>query len=217
MSEKDGDTAFKRWYGKNKEKLSEKRRKAYVENKEYRERQKAQAKFHYWTKKRHATEESREVVLEAADTLRIDVTDMQDARYGTTVAVPAYSIGDVAKIFERSIQTIRLWEKRGVLPVAMYRNTLGRLWTEDQMLMFLELRDLLEIPSENFDDSLFAKEVKYRWEEMPQGLKLVERKIVDVKCPVCGHTDSVQQKETAPMLCPKCESRLTILSNEAGN
>src|SRR5690606_13833470 len=174
-----GKFDYKDWYEENKEEVNRKRQEKYEQDPEYREKAIARARFYYWTKKRknELTKEVDldEVELKSTKLIRIDIANPEDVRYGTSIEVPVYDAGQLGKYMTRSAQTIRLWERKGIIPVAFWRDARGyRLYTEDHVIAFLENRHLLDLPMRKIEDSVFAREIKRSLAEMPDGVK-VER------------------------------------------
>lgn len=210
MTEPGGKFSYKDWYQKNKKRLSEKRKKKYNEDPEYRARQLAQAKFHYWTTRRYVESIASEVVLKSEVSVRVRIDNVEDARYGKVIEVPAYKNTDLAKVVSRSKETLYAWERRGIVPKAMDWGTIVKLWTEDQVLLFLECRHLLDIPSEDFDNSLFKKEIWEGWEQMPDGVRVIPINDVRAYCPTCSFEDTMAMPDGKPLLCPSCGTRMKL-------
>jgi DNA-binding transcriptional MerR regulator len=204
---------YGKWYEQNKEKVAESRHKRYKNDPEYREKVQARARYHYWTKKRtnHLTQEVNidEVELSSSKTIRVDINNPEDARYGQSVEVPVYDAGQLGKYMGRSAQTIRLWERRGVTPAAFWRNAQGyRLYTEDQVIAYLENKHYLDLPMKSIEHSLFAREIKKSLEEMPDGVKVEEAKDVEYRA-VCKNCQTINEGEckfyeTSKLYCEKC-------------
>lgn len=212
MPEK-GKFNYQDWYEENKEEVSRRRQEKYETNPEYREKAIARARYYYWTKKRknEITKEvdMDEVELKSDKLLRIDINNPNDRRYGQSIEVPVYDAGQLGRYMERSAQTIRLWERRGVIPHAFWRDGRGyRLYTEDQVVAFLEHRHMLDLPMKNIEDSVFAREIKRALAEMPDGVKVEEAKRVTVSGE-CSRCSSLVEKdvfdyEAASVRCEKC-------------
>lgn len=91
---------------------------------------------------------------------------------GTSREVWMYTSGALSQALDRQTQTLRLWEKQGIMPTALYRDTRGRrLYTEDQVrgivALFREFR--FEQPYAWRDSSIPAG-MKKLWEDMPEGV-----------------------------------------------
>jgi hypothetical protein len=89
------------------------------------------------------------------------------------VEVWMYSTGALAHSLSRSSQTVRLWEKNGVLPTAMYRDDRGRrMYTQDQVEMVVGVFE--KFAGENafaWKDSGIPEMIKTEWANMPAGVK----------------------------------------------
>ena len=169
---------FKKWYEANRERVQARKAERYQEDPEVRERAKARAKFHYWTKRRVPAAAApmripfEGVTLpETTRTVDVLVENKADVRYGETVTVSAYSTGQVAEITGRQAQTIRIWIGKGVLPEANVRNTQNyRMYTADQIRAIIICVPLLNSPHKEIKRSLFARELADMWAEMPDGI-----------------------------------------------
>jgi hypothetical protein len=120
----------KEYYDKNKETIQAKRKNRYDTDNAYREKiQKA------------ARERKREKLAErrALGIKRKPRGPQQPSLYaidvaGTEVEVLMFTAGQLGLKLGRKAQTIRLWEKRGILPEPLYRKPCGdRLYTEFQI------------------------------------------------------------------------------------
>lgn len=198
-------TTFDKWYEKNKDKVSERRKKRYEQDDEYREKRLAEARRHYWLKKRRAQPISLEPVdkeeFPPDDTLTIVITHPKDIRKGMAVEVPVYRPGTVARLVKRSVQTIRLWGLKGYIPEVLYRAPGGaRLYTKDQFDVIADAKPLMAFPTKNFEDSPFFTEVKLGWASLePDGIQPLledEWRFDPTQCPWCGKTPSLQYKDS---------------------
>jgi len=184
---------YRDWYAKNKERIAKERRERYKGNSEYREKQIANSRYYYWTKVRSnqvlQPVDVSKVKIEVNKEIKVHISNPQDARYGTDVTVPVLDAGELGALMGRTAQTIRLWERRGVTSKAMWRDIKGyRLYTLDQVYAFLENKHLLEMPTRDFENSLFARKIKDALELMPDGIKVEPMYQVRVTgiCPVCN-------------------------------
>ena len=139
-TEKDRSDNFKKWYAANKDKVSERRKAKYKQNKEYRERKKLEATRYYWLKQRRAKSvgmnrlEYEELKIKPQATVEVTIQNEKDIRYGMTIEVPIFYPRDVAKVLRRSTQTLRLWMLNGYIEdVFMRDNRNYRVFTQDQM------------------------------------------------------------------------------------
>lgn len=99
---------YEKWYGKNREKLADRRKERYDSDPEYRQRV-LSASASYRQKKRNTTR----VRVPRHQTPRIFKT--------STMEVPLFSIGGFASYINRAIQSINHWEKNSLLPRTPYR------------------------------------------------------------------------------------------------
>lgn len=225
MSQKAGGKFnYQEWYEKNKEDIARKRQERYENDPEYREKAIARSRFHYWNKQRKNSVpqpvDMDDIVLESTRAIPVQIENPMDARYGTAIEVPVFNAGELGKLLERSAQTIRLWERRGVIPKAFWRDGRGyRLYTQDQVIAFLECKHLLDLPMRNIEDSVFSKELTEAWEDMPDGVKVEEsiQYVIKGICTVCSRdTERVAHgHELDKVRCQHCGSALhTVTKSE---
>lgn len=107
--------AFKRWYERHKKSFNAKRKERYRKDPEYR------------NKVIQTVRKARERVR-AVDEPKIRVREYKGKE------VPVFSITDVAVKIERSPDTIRAWEKRGLIPKPVFPGSI-RLYTKAQILL----------------------------------------------------------------------------------
>ena len=106
-------------------------KRKYEQDEEYRKKRLAEAK-RYWMKKRRAEAiDARRIDVEAMNyepdsTLSVLVSNSEDIRAGMTVMVPVYRPSSVAKLLGRSVQTLRLWGLKELIPEVTYRAPGGR-------------------------------------------------------------------------------------------
>lgn len=98
---------------------------------------------------------------------------------GTDVEVVMMSAGQLAKALRRKTQTLRLWEKKGLLPEAMYRNNANdRLYTAFQVSKLKEaydkavLEDGLKKVTNRISLTIFPKLAREVWDDYPQGVDM---------------------------------------------
>lgn len=133
----EGGAYFKEWYQENGDKLNKSRKRRYHDDPEYREKVLEQ--------NRDARKKRREAQLVerhkegAAKKTRVDrswktrdmVLTLDD---GSQVTVKGFTIGAVAQLLGCSVQAIRLWEKKGVLPETDFRfANRDRLYTSEMI------------------------------------------------------------------------------------
>lgn len=110
----DKSEIYSKWYKKNKDSLNEKKAQRYKEDKEYREKIKERAR-----------ERSRFLAAQNKKAIKGKSGPIPPKEYtirinGTAFKVKMYTIGSIAKILKREIQTVRQWERKGLIPAAMY-------------------------------------------------------------------------------------------------
>ena len=207
-------TSFQEWYEKNREEFNEMRRKKYEQDEEHREKMKKSARQYYWMKKRRAErvgdaepqdiswEELFEIVDGYDDTEEIVIGDVNDIRHGKTVEVPVFYLGSVAKLMERTVQTIKFWfwktkEDEGLIEDFVMRTKSNyRTLTVHQMLVLARWKHYLKLNVQNFGQHPFFLKVKFDWMDLePHGLKpmLADHwREVDKPCKWCGNTPKLQ-------------------------
>lgn len=167
-----GSSYFAKYYAENKEKILSRRRQRYKEDPEYREKIMARAR------------EAKRKLLAKRKVERAKNKDKNQPtrfriQYGDEeIPVDMYTTGQVAKKLGRTTQTIRIWEKNGLIPEALYRTTAhDRLYTELQLTLLVEAyrkvvkrfgarKVLTRIGSTNFSD--LAHKI---WEDHPLGIE----------------------------------------------
>lgn len=205
------------WYIKNREEIAKKRQERYENDPEYREKVIARSRYHYWTKQRKnelmKEVDTESIELKADKVLPIHIDNPEDARFGQDLEVPVFNSGELGALLNRSPQTIRLWERREITPKAFWRDPRGyRLYTEDQVIAFLECKHYLDMPMKNIETSVFAREIRKALESMPDGVKVVDVKTVDVtgECGTCHNVTEkeVREYEATHVRCSRCGGAL---------
>jgi hypothetical protein len=177
----------KKYYEENRDRIQEHRRKKYTQDDDYREKARLRSKRQYWFKTRQEVQKKRTWVelphIDPAGEIEFVVDNPLDARHGETVSVRVYTTAAVAQLFGRSAQTIRLWERDGVLPepahrgrdfdhwIAPGRNP--RLYTQDEMEVFQECRELIDVPAPSLKESVFSQCMWEKFGEMNAGLVVI--------------------------------------------
>ena len=111
------------------------------------------------------------------------IQNKSDIRYQTEVQILVIDIGELAELMERTTQTIRLWERKGVTPPALWRDGRGyRFCSEDQVKAFLSCKYYLEMRMESIAESIFAIEIKKTLEAMPNGIVVIPMVDNDLIC-----------------------------------
>jgi len=202
---KDQSENFKKWYAANKDKVSERRREKYKQNKEYRERKKLEATRYYWLKQRRAKSvgmnrlEYEDLKSKPQATVEVTIQREDDIRYGRTYEVPVFYPRDVARVLRRSTQTLRLWSLNGLINDVFIRDARNyRVFTEDQMRVFVENRHWLSFTVQDFKLHPFFSLVNEELARlMPDGVEPMlktEWREDPTQCPFCGSTPSLQRK-----------------------
>lgn len=115
---------FKEWYAENGDELNKSRKRRYADDPTYREKVLEQNRD---ARKRRRVEQLVERKKEnSARKVRLDRSwktrpMTMTLEGGQQVTVPGFTIGAVAQVLGCSVQAIRLWEKKGVLPPTEFR------------------------------------------------------------------------------------------------
>lgn len=145
------DNYNQQYYKKNKDRLSEKRRKKYENDPEYRE-------------KIVGNSRKRASMIEKPSRAAVK---RQPKTYLEADGSRKYSITFVAWAVKRSIQTIRKWEKDGILPKTPFRSPSGmRLYTQPMIDIVSEViigRGMARLP--NKDKTIYT-EIADKWKEI---------------------------------------------------
>ena len=117
-ADKSSKSNFQAWYIKNKDSLSEKRKRRYEEDPEYREKVKAAARKR-WQDQRKARG-GGEPRTRGGNSPRVLPVGGRD--------VLVYGVSEYASRVDRDVQTISAWEERGIVPSPTVIDELGRRW-----------------------------------------------------------------------------------------
>lgn len=136
-----GAWTFKAWYDSNSQSFNKDRRKRYDTDPEYRARVLETNRLSR-QRRREAAKLER-----AAESAAIKVKmphkpwkEVEVPTKGGEETTKLYSIGALARALNRSVQVIRLWEKKGVIPETPLRNDKGdRLYTPEDVSRIHEL------------------------------------------------------------------------------
>jgi len=118
------ETYFKDWYAENGEQLNKDRKQRYKDDPDYREkvleqnREARKRKRQEQLVERSKQDAARKTRVERSWKTRPMTITLED---GEQVTVKGFTIGAVAQLLGCSVQAIRLWEKKGVLPATDYR------------------------------------------------------------------------------------------------
>lgn len=175
------DNKFKRWYEANKQSISEKRKVKYNSDEEFREYRKNISKRYYWLKKRRARTLDKVAVdprtMIPDEVAEVIISNEDDIRCGLIAHVPMFYPANLGRYVKRSVQTLRLWSLRGMIPESTYRNVNNyRLYTKDQVLVYASNAHLLALTSENFSEHPFFVITRKQLDELePDGIKIMSK------------------------------------------
>lgn len=217
-------SSFKKWYAENKDKVSERRKTKYGEDEEYRNQKKLAAKRYYWLKQRRAKSiglnkaDYEELELIPDTMLSVTIQNELDLRYLCTYEVPVFYPRKVAEVVRRSTQTLRLWFLRGYLADVMHRSGQKyRVFTEDQMRLFVENRHWLSFEVQDFSVHPFFVLVNEGLEALqPDGIEPMYRdswRFDPAPCPFCYRNPSLQhlvEGRWVTVSCFSCMSPLDV-------
>lgn len=158
----------KEHYKKNREEILEKRRKKYREDAEYRERILKSVSDRSKVCVQRRVNKAQEPLA-----FQIQVNEK-------VVEVNMYTLTQLAAALGKSVNTLRAWETRGILPKALYRGIKGthgfRLYPEFQFHLILEayaltIRDESKyMVDRRIASSSFPERLKEIWRKYPQGI-----------------------------------------------
>jgi DNA-binding transcriptional MerR regulator len=136
-------TYFQEWYRDNGDQLNKSRRERYRTDPDYREkvlqqnreaRKRRRQKTLKERRKRQTASKAR--TSQAWKSVNVELKDEN----GKPVVVKMFTIGTVAKALDCSVQALRLWEKKGIIPETEYRYSKGdRLYTMEQIETYREI------------------------------------------------------------------------------
>jgi len=171
MAKKDkekpkGEWTYKSWYEKNKEELSERRRKKYHKDKKYREKILAQNKAYRDKKAKERADQPKPKVRipkhRKPVTMGIQIN-------GSVVESQLVHVGTFARAIGRSVPTIHQWERVGLLPRTPYllkgESKQERLYTADMIRVVQEVLSTRGT-SVSSQDPTFRQEILDGWEEL---------------------------------------------------
>lgn len=173
---KDNRTTYNSlYYETNIEVISKNKKKRYREDPLYRESIKIRAA----ERKRALLEERRLLRKMGLIKIQRKIKKYQVHVGDRVYIVPMLTIGRLALSLNRKIVTIRLWERRGVIPRATYRNSNGeRLYTVFQVKHINKIyRDEVRkygigVLEHRISTSDFIQKVRDLWDEYPLGFDL---------------------------------------------
>lgn len=161
------------YYERHRQELLDKKRQRYREDPEYRRKLVDSAV----ARKKRLREENPPTASKEArrgpmkpKLHRIDLN-------GASVDSMMLSAGQLGKALGRTLQTIRNWEKKGILPEAMYRTERGvRLYTEFQVKKLKEAmeqarqKDGAMLVRERIASTVFPELARQVWRDFPVGV-----------------------------------------------
>jgi hypothetical protein len=161
--------SYKDWYAANKEELSKKRKEKYDNDSEHREKVLEQNRVYRANK---AKEESKVTDSMNVPGIKKPIT-MQVLLHGALVVKKLVHIGTLAAMIQRSVATIRQWERSGVLPKTPFisgENKQERLYTEEMARVVKEAigPNRRKISIKNKD---FTEQVVKGWEKLGVQIK----------------------------------------------
>jgi len=131
--------SYRTWYDQNKERVAAQRKARYANDPEYRARILENRKKQREREK--AQRATREVQGNVIENRKYKTFKVQHDEHGSCVT-HFLSIGQIARVLELSVPTLRKWEREEVIPPAMYRSNGGhRLYTIDQVNTIKEVYD----------------------------------------------------------------------------
>lgn len=127
----DTKFSFKTWYKTNKKSLNKGRRAKYDTDEEYRQRV---LQMNRDARARRRVKQKKEKDAERGATL------LRAATVPWKQSGQLFTIGALARSLGRSVQTVRLWEERGLIPPTQHRSEKGdRLYTSEQITRAVEI------------------------------------------------------------------------------
>lgn len=172
----EDDAEYQRkYYQENREKLLREKASRYRSDPEYRKAAIARSKE---TKKK-ARLERQALIRKEGPKPRMIKPKPFDIKMGrATVETVMMVSGQLGQRLGRKTQTIRIWEKKGILPEAMYRDpkTGARLYTEDQVrALTIAYQEAEKKFGEKFTKNRisltsFPAAAKEIWEQWPTGI-----------------------------------------------
>jgi DNA-binding transcriptional MerR regulator len=139
----NGGDYFKEWYGENADELNKKRRDRYANDPEY--RKKIQDSNARTRKVRRKKRQEEKKAREKAKLTNVDKRPWRSVTAtvevdGEQVEAQVFTIGALAKALGCSVQVIRLWESKGIIPETPLRGSGGdRLYTAEFIEMVAEV------------------------------------------------------------------------------
>lgn len=168
---KDKTSYAKSYYYAHREELLRKKRERYANDVAYREGVIEAAK---------ASQRRKQVPIARRKKAASDPKEVVVELKGKELTIKAYDLQQLAIALGKSVQTLRKWEDRGILPPALYRQTGGssgiRLYPEFQFEKILEayaltIREYGQLKVDHRIGSTdFEKRLHDIWRRYPRGL-----------------------------------------------
>ncbi len=158
------------YYQRHRGTIQKRRHQRYHEDSEYRETVREQSRE--YQRKRRATERTKNPVRRGPN----EPSDFTIDVGGKDVLVHMYTTGMLAAALGRKAQTMRVWEKKGIIPPALYRSPQGaRLYTEFQSIRIVnifqeEFRSHGDLAFTRITKTEFPRRVKELWRDFPLGI-----------------------------------------------
>jgi len=156
------------YYAINKEKINARKKERYATDPEYRNKIIKASKERSKRIERRSRKKRTNFKI-----FKIDVG-------GKEVAVKMYSIVQLAKTMDRKPATIRMWERTGILPPAIYRTCDGlngiRLYTEFQIKSIIRIfretfeENSVQVMTYRIGQTKFSERVRQLWIDFPLGI-----------------------------------------------
>jgi len=138
----DTGWTFSKWWEENKEQRNLERRQRYAKNPVYREKVLDQNRKRREVQRREAEKRRKEEHKAKKASVHPGFEELENVELddGTVFEGKLYTIGAVAHAIRRSVQTVRIWEKKGLIETTPYRRAKrgDRLYSSD---MILEIRN----------------------------------------------------------------------------
>lgn len=174
------DQKFKdAYYDANRDEINKKRRARYKTDPKVRADANARSKAFREKQQRDGVKRKRKsrkkaIPLETRAKRRraVMVKKMTIRKDGVDVVVEMVTLGYVAEELDLSIQALRAWETKGILPGALYRDSSGRrLYTRTQARRILvAYTDHYAANRRKLKGSPFQDALHKIWRDMPQGI-----------------------------------------------
>jgi hypothetical protein len=165
------------YYQRHKDEIKAARNKKYLEDPEFKERllRKTREANARRAKERREMNKSSYASEESPSTFRVQLPD------GMEIITEMVTIGQLSMFLEKQQQTIRMWEKKGYFPKAMYRNLKNnRLYTLFQVEAIVRFYRIAvsqfgkKLVENKLVSTNFFKRVHTLWIKYPYGVKEYE-------------------------------------------